>query len=144
MVHYFYEFKPSPDNIKKIPDILEQMNNCLTKYTGKHNPVIKIDMDLGYEDNYPKEHTEALNTLLSYFVVKQMETGNGYIENTQEGNVKWFKFNSQYCDKFFIPHIQIGGINGNTSISIRKMTNMSKEQRNSLTDEMDKIIKCIL
>ena len=144
MVNYFYKFNTSPDNIKKIPDILEQMNNCLTKYTGKHNPFIKIDMDLPYPDNLPDNHKEAQNILLSYFMVKQMETGNGWLENTREGNIEWFKFNAQCCDEFFEPHIQIGGINGNSSISIRKMTDMSKEQRKSLTDEMDKIIKCIL
>ena len=148
MVNYYYEIDFSSENyvknIKKIPDILEKMNNCLTEITGTHNPCIKIDMELPYPDNLPDDYKEAQNILLSYFFVKHMEMGSGLIQEVIENDMKWCKCFSQYRDEFMIPHIQIGGINGNNTISIRRMTNMSREQRKSLTDKMDDIIRDIL
>lgn len=148
MVNYYYEIDLSPENcvknMKKIPDILEQMNNCLTEFTGTHNPCIKIDMELPYPDNLPDDYKEAQNILLSYFFVKHMEMGSGLIQEVIENDMKWCKCLSQCRDEFFKPHLQIGGINGNNTISIRKMTNMTQNQREELTDKMDDIIREIV
>jgi hypothetical protein len=120
------------------------MNNCLTEFTGKEN-IIKIDMDLPYEENYPVEATDALNKLLSYFITKQKDMNNGFYTQYRKplsdsiGNV--VSFSAQYCDNFSRAHIQVGGINGNNTISIRKMTDMSEEKMDALTDKMDLIVK---
>ena len=144
MVNYYYKMNILPENLSQYPSIIEQMNNCLTEFTGEEN-IIKIDMDIPYPENLPQNHKDAQNIVVSYFMTKQMETGNGFInvKNEVKDGVKleWYSFNAQFCGNFSRPHIQVGGINGNDTISIRSMSDMTHEQREALTDKMDLIVK---
>jgi len=142
--YYGWLFDTSPESITKIPDVLEKMNDCLNEFIDKPNPLIAIDMNVPFQDNYPEEVKTAMTSLLNYFLAKQKTTKNGRTDESIFPDVKFINFwsgNSKYFHK--MPYIQIGGIR-NTCICIRNLSFLQSQNKlDRLIERMEDIIDVI-
>ena len=143
MVHIYYNLDCS--HLEAYPEIIEEMRNCLETILGSKCPILKIDMFIPTSDAYPEKEKIATKKTIEYFLRQQHDQKNGYVERSMENDgkhtvVKW-QFNSQHARCHRDPHIQVGGINGNMSISIRSLTDLSKECMKEIDNRMSDIVR---
>ena len=142
MVNYSYQMDYS--SISKYPEIITQILDCMKDHFNYEVCPLKIDMKIPiparYGDLYPKQDSESFLSLIKYFITMLVEGRTVFGGHYEEKNSQMC-FMAHYCTAGKKPHIQIGGINGNLSISIRSMTGMKEEEQRALIDKISFIVE---
>ena len=144
MVHLY--FNMDCDALGKYPDIIDDMRNCLEEIMGERHPILKINMYLTFKEAYPESEKEAVRRLREYFIFNQITQQNGWQEikqSKEDKDMTLYEFHAQCMPRewFGKPHIEVGGINGNLSIAIRSMTDLSDDQHKAIDNKMSEIVR---
>ena len=128
MVNYYYENNKGVLD-KYAEEILDELRVVIEKIVG-----FKIYVKFSYRPQPPPHHT-GFNKIIE----KEIRT-NCYTAEDVDMFCASNSFMTQYGDYQRKIHLEVGGINGNDTISIRKLTDYESEFIDNLTSETDKVV----
>tara|TARA_Y100001963_G_scaffold49823_1_gene69845 strand:+ start:859 stop:1260 length:402 start_codon:yes stop_codon:yes gene_type:complete len=127
MVNYTY--KNNKGVLDKYADvILDELRVVIEKIVG-----FKIYVKISYT---PKSEHIAFNKIIE----KEAESYCYTADDVDMFLDSWGGFTTTAGDFMKKIHLEVGGINGNDTISIRKLTGYSSEFIDNLTSETDKVV----